>query len=684
METLSQAARPIMWNISQAWVMYLLMCLSLAAFFFGIYRRIAIWRRGKPDNERLSDWGKRLLILIKEVSFQKRVRKSRYPGLFHSLVFYSFVLLAVVTGVVALDYDFGTSLFTGYLYVGLTVAAELAGILILIGVGMATWRRFVRKPQTLPTTFSDMWPLLLLALMTLTGFVVEGLRIAAAGDKWAALSFFGYGLSFLFEGLSFQAGRAAHKVFWWVHTVLAFGLIATIPFTKFVHLLSLPANVFFSKLKPWGELKRVDILQLMESEDFNGDSINLGLERTGDFTWKQLLDFDACISCGRCEEVCPATHSGHPFSPKNFIINCRDLSLSDPKDPSRQIVGTAFDSQFIWYCRTCMACMEVCPACVDHVDTLIEVRRNQLMIHGSAPPEAMHALKTMEARGNPYGPQHEREEWVKQLEVRIVGPGETCDLLYWIGCCTTFDPTKQPIAIHLCRLLQDCGYSVGILGPDEHCCGDPARVLGDERLFQEAAKKQVEKLNQRDFKILLTSCPHCYNVLKNEYPQFNGNYHVIHHSELMYEMMKKGKLLPKVGVTRRIVYHDPCYLGRYQKIFDPPREVLRAVLGAEVVEMRDNREKSFCCGAGGGHFWMDIKSRERINNLRVIQARDANADTIVTGCPYCERMLEDGVKQLDLDEQIEVVDLATLLVSSLPGEKTVSKRDERFCSRAIG
>ena len=696
MNNIAQATRPIMWNISEAWLMYLLMFVSLAVFGYGLYKRIIFWKQGKPDQERLSDWGKRFWMLVNELVIQKRVRSSRFPGIFHSLIFYSFVVLIITTAIVALDYDLGTSFFEGYLYVLLTVAAELAGLLILVGVGMAAWRRFAVKPESLTTTFADIWPLLLIGLMILTGFLVEGLRIAAIGDKWAALSPVGYGLSFLFYDISPEGVAQTHQVFWWLHTVLALGWIAAIPFTKFVHMLALPMNVFFAKLKPRGELSRIDIDDLMTSDDFDEESFNLGIERANDFTWKQRLDLDACISCGRCDEVCPARLCGHPFSPRDFIANCHNLLLengnrngdlaaesvpdeSGPEDSDglgSQIVGNVLDEEYIWYCRTCMACMEVCPACIDHVDTLVELRRNEVMIQGRAPSDAIYALKNLEARGNPFGPQNERTDWVKSLGVRVVGPGEECDVIYWIGCCTTFDPTKQQIALDLFNLLNRSGISFGILGPDERCCGDPARVLGDERLFQDVAKAQVEDLNKRSFKVLLTSCPHCYNVLKNEYPQFGGNYNVVHHSEFMHEMIWSGELIPKLGLARRVVYHDPCYLARYQRVYKAPREVLRAIPGIKLLEMRDHMDRSLCCGGGGGHYWMDIHASQHINNLRVSQAREAGADTIVTACAYCKQMLEDGVKRLDLDEEIEVIDLATLLVTSLSEERSVPKKED--------
>jgi Fe-S oxidoreductase/nitrate reductase gamma subunit len=692
MTNLSEATRPLMWNIGAHWLMYALFLVALGVFGYGLWRRVQEWRRGKSSEERLGDWGVRAWLVVKELLLQSRVRGSSLPGFFHSLIFYSFAVLVVTTAVVALDFDLGTSLFRGWLYVLLTVAAELAGVLVLIGVGMAAWRRLVAKPATLPhSPMSDFFPLVLVALIILTGFLTEGLRIAVNGDAWLGLSPVGYLASLLFGGVSAETGAGIHQGLWWGHTVLAMGWIACLPYTKFVHLIALPTNVFFSKLKPRGELSRVNLIELMSREDADEEVFRIGLEKPADFTWKQRLDFDACISCGRCEEVCPSHKVHDDFSPRAFIARCKELAFAKANGNGEAkegegptLVGTGFDDEYIWHCRTCMACMEVCPACVDHVDTLIEVRRNEVLWQGRMPAEAQQALKLLENKRNPFGPQGDRLAWVKQLGVRIVKPGESVDVLYWIGCCIAFDPTKQKIAQDVCKLMQRCGVDFGILGGDEKCCGDPARVLGEERLFQEIATEQCEIIKSRNFKVILTSCPHCYNVLKNEYPQFGGAFNVVHHSEFLHEMLWSGDLKPRLGVARKAVYHDPCYIGRYQRMFDAPREVLKAMPGIDLAEMRNNAEKSFCCGGGGGHFWMDLKTGERINNLRVDQATEAGADTIVTACAYCKQMLDDSIKLRDLTEEIEVIDLASLVLESLPAEQKGSESEESLPRPAAG
>ena len=680
MPPLSEATRPLMWNISAVWLMYVLFAAAAAVFAWGVYKRIQFWRRGKSDNERFADWGKRLKILLREVFLQKQVRNSSFPSILHCFIFYSFVVLFVTTLIIMVQYDgnhlFGLNLniFQGFVYVFFSVASELAGILILIGVGMALYRRRIRKPETLPHIGENSYVLLLIAAMVVTGYLVEGLRIAFHGDPWAPLSFVGMGIAKLFKGIGYETGTTLHASFWWLHTVFALGWIAVIPYTKFVHLLSLPTNVFFSKLNPRGELRREDIEKIMESAEDEED-FQIGIQTANEFTWKQRLDLDACVSCGRCDEVCPAYMADKDyFSARQLIARLKD-SLDDfeaakkanPENPPEisDIVGKVFDEEFIWHCRTCSACMEVCPALIEHVDTLMELRRNEVLIQGRIPEEAGQAMRIFETNGNPFGPQSQRTDWIREMGVRVVAAGEKVDVLYWIGCIIAFDPQKQKIARDLCRLMEECGIDFGVLGADEKCCGDPARVMGQEMLFQMAAQEQVELLKQREFKILLTGCPHCYNTLKHEYRQFGGDFNVVHHSEFIREMLQLRGLKPKHGKARKTVYHDPCYLGRYQKIYDAPREVVRAVPGIDLLEMKNRRTKSLCCGAGGGHYFMDLKRGERINNLRVKQAHAAGADTIVTGCAFCLHMLQDSVKLLDYDESMKVIDIASLVADSL-------------------
>jgi len=689
MQNLSEATRQIMWNISAAWLMYLLFVIAMAGFAYGLYQRVMVWKAGKPDSERLGDFWKRFWYMVRELLLQTRVRNMGYPAMFHSGIFYAFAVFVVTTTIVALDYDLGTTFFNGWLYVVLTVGCEIGGILALIGLGMALSRRLPMKDEDIPHEVMDIVALGLIFLLILTGFLTEGQRMASLGDPWAPLSFVGAGFAQLFGGVGSGGGEGAHKVLWWTHTALAMFWIASIPYTKFAHLLFLPTNAFFQRFKPLGELARENVLEMMEAEDFDEETFQLGKQKTTEFTWKQLLDLDACIKCGRCEMLCPSAQAGEPFGPRRFINQCQDLhragleaqaaavAKAEEKEEgataaveSEDIVGKAFDEDFLWYCRTCAACMEVCPAFIDHVDGMVEVKRNEIMMQGRAPSEGQRFLRTMENMGNPFGAQADRIDWVKdELGAPIVPSGGEVEVLYFIGCLTTFDPQKQRIAKDLVEVLKRAEVDFGVLGSAEKCCGDPARVLGQEYQFQSSAMEQVEELNSRKFKILLTACPHCFNVLQNEYPQLGGDYQVMHHSEYLRQLLQDGRLAPSVSQAMNTVFHDPCFLGRYQGQYDAPRDVLDKLPGVKLSEMEEHHNRALCCGGGGGHFFMDLKGGEkRVNNMRVEQAKTAGADCIAVGCPFCAGMLDDAVKTLDLEESVRVKDIATLILEALPAK----------------
>jgi Fe-S oxidoreductase len=667
MPPLSEATRQILWNVPHVWPLYAMLVAALTVLAWGVYEYIQFWRRGKRDDGRLADLVDRFFFMLGELFSQRKVRQKPFPGLIHVFLFYSFIVLVITTTVVALDYDFHTSLFRGYIYVALTVGSEIGGVLLLFALLVALWRRHVRRPPALGAPLSDTWAFLLLALVVLTGFVVEGLRIAVAGDPWAKLSFVGLAFSLPFGGLAHGTGATLHWGVWWLHAVLVFVWIGTIPYAKFFHLLTLPTNAFFAKRKPAGELARVDLDALVESEDFDEASFSIGVDTTRDLTWKQRLDGDACVECGRCDEACPPLAAGQPLSPKKLIVSMRDLTHAcdaqrGEADGNVEIVGNAFDEDFVWYCLTCMACIQACPAFITHVDTFVEIRRNEVSMKGRADADVSRTVRSMEVQGNPFGSQITRGEWVKSLGVRVLEEGQACDVLYWVGCLTTFDEQKRQIAEDLIGVLRKCNVDFALLGKAEVCCGDPARVCGAESAFQSTAKTHVEALNRRTFNTLLVSCPHCYNTLRNEYRQFGGRYNVVHHSELLRELLRSGKLQAERRSNGTTVYHDPCYLGRYQGIFDAPRDVLRTASGAAVVEMERSREKSFCCGGGGGHFWMETKEGKRIDTLRIQQVKAMKADTVVTACPYCFHMLTDATKTMNLEKEIRVVDLVSHVV----------------------
>jgi Fe-S oxidoreductase len=435
----------------------------------------------------------------------------------------------------------------------------------------------------------------------------------------------------------------------------------------------IPLNMALETSRPRGSLKRPDLEALINS---GAENFTLGVTSLLDTTWKQRLDHDTCIECGRCDNNCPANQAGKQLSPMSIILNQRNLARQAsalPHGSSEQqalmgkpLVGEIIPAISLWECRTCYACVEVCPVGIDHLDHIVELRRSEVLMKGEMPAEAQTMLRALETRGNPLGSQDDRVSWISKAGFKVLKPGEKVEFLYWIGCATTFDPRKQKVAHDLVKILEHAGISYGVLGEKEMCTGDPARLVGDENIFQTQAKSQLAMIDATQFDTMVVNCPHCYNAFDNEYPQFGAKFKVIHHTELLERLVQQGKLKLNANLARKITYHDPCYLGRVQDVYDQPRSLLEAVSGSKPIELSRNRQKSACCGAGGGHFWMDLKEGgERLDNRRVDEVAASGANTLGVGCVFCMQMLENGLKARDLDKKIAVKDVVELVAESL-------------------
>jgi len=669
---MEDAAREIYWNIDRGhvWVMYLLLGLSIIVCTAGIALKVRGWLKGRADPGFEGKWGRRLWGVVLEVMGQVRVRNRALPGFFHSVFFWSFLALFIVTLVVFLEADFGLKVFHGATYKVLSLAADAAGLFFLTGLAVAAVRRFVLRPATVERQRPDGLLYAGLFFITASGFMLEALRIAATADPWAAWSPVGWALSVAVRPLEGHMGTV-HAALWWSHLTVVALLIATLPWSRMFHLFVVPANVLTRNLRHKGFIARQDVEPLMEQENFT-----FGLGKAEELTWKQRMDLDACTGCGRCEETCPASMAGGALSPRKFIALLKKSAAGgdgfaalSPAGMAAAGMGNGIDENLIWYCRTCYACVEACPSMISHVRFMVELRQNRTMIEGDVPSDAARALQSMQTRGNPWGPQMERTEWLESNEVRVLRPGDETDVLYWLGCCTSYDETKQRVAIHMVSLMRRAGVDFAILGDEEVCCGDPARILGDESIFQEIVKGQIEKLRAVRFRRLVTHCPHCYFVLKHEYRWFGVEMNVLHHSEFLSGLVREGRLKLERPMKRTIAYHDPCYLGRYQDIYDAPRSLLGSIPEARVVEMAHHHKRSMCCGGGGGHYWMDLKNGRRLNDLRVEEAAATGADTIAVACVYCMQMMDDSVKNRNLDEKMKVYDIADILAEAAGVEK---------------
>jgi Fe-S oxidoreductase/nitrate reductase gamma subunit len=711
------ASREILWNVSSlpnVIAMYLLFAISLFILSWGVWSRIRLWRSGKKIDFPLNNILERTQLFLENVLFQKKVTRERTPAIFHTLIYTGFLVLLFTTTMVFIDHDLGIKIYQGPFYLFVTILSDCFGVFLLIGLAIAYHRRYLNRPDFIHISTTDKFLLGSLTALVLQGYILEGLRIHATNDPWMLYSPVGYLTSLLFWGFSENSSRVLHFLIWWFHSITVFTFIALIPYTKFFHLVSSSANLILKNTsRPKGALSFPGDVEKILEEASNSDSgeFSFGVSKLADLNWKQLLELDACTSCGRCQDVCPAYNSGKVLSPKWLILDTRDHMLTlhtkqqdtnplnqidrslinnfllsgRPKNQNRasnllvqesalqigdsseaMLAGGVMQEDVFWSCTTCRACVEVCPVGINHVDLITDVRRNLTLVQGTLPSEANSSLRAIETRGNPFGPAEDRTNWCSGLNIPFLSAGDEVEVLYWVGCLPAYDKRKQKIAQSFVKILNESGVKWGILGKQEQCSGDPARRLGEENLYQTVAKNNIETLLSIKFDKIVATCPHCFNTLKNEYPQLNERFNqipVIHHTQFIDTLIKSGKIAVKEQ-SSEVTYHDPCYLGRYNDTFDEPRDVLVQITRG-VREMKSSKEKGLCCGAGGGHFWMDLKVGERVNVQRAEQAIETGAKTIATACPFCLHMLEDGLKLKGEDENIKVQDIAELVAANL-------------------
>jgi Fe-S oxidoreductase/nitrate reductase gamma subunit len=636
------ATRQVHWDVPPALVvlMYVSLGLALLVFAYGVWRRLRIWRLGR----RAVVWdrvGARLRRLLAATAHATLLRK-RLPGFMHALIFFGFVILFAATTVVFVDADLHVKIMHGWFYlVFQSLIVDLFGGLVLIGLGIAVYRRYLIRPPTLgkrePT---DALLLGSLLMITLTGFGLEGLRLAVTHDQWAGWSPIGFAFAHAIHPVgSHTALKDAYPWLWAAHVLMWHTLLASVPYTKALHAFTGPLNIFFSDPGP--------ARGVVAPTDFGAEPVRLGIRTPADMTWKQLFDLDACTECGRCTAACPAAAAGKPLSPKRVILDLRDAIRADGANAG-PLAGDVVPAEALWACTTCRACEEACPVGIEHVPTIIGLRQNLAMEQVSMPAGVAETVTSLEAREHPFrGASSSRTDWMEGLVVPQLDSIEDAaglDVVYWIGCAAAFDERAQQIARALVRVLLHAGVRFAVLASAERCNGDVARRTGNEFHYDMLANANVEMLNGAGVTRILTHCPHCLQQLRHEYRAFGGRYEVVHHTELVGALIAEGRVRLAPGAHERVTFHDPCYLGRYNREFDAPRRVLDA-LHVERVEMPRSRGESFCCGAGGGHaFYEDADGGEKINGIRAREAAATGATTVVTGCPFCLTMLESGVR----------------------------------------
>jgi len=675
---MEQPVRESFWNMPQPWtqiLLYVALAVALGIFAYGLYRRVRLWKQGQPSL-RFDHLGRRLWNVVKYVLAQIKVANEAYPGLMHIAIFAGFVILFIGTALIFINDDFfhllfGVQYIRGGFYLFLETALDIFGLLLLLGLILALVRRYLIRPERLENRPDDAITLSLLTFLAVGGFVQEGLRVAM-NPPWGTASFIGQALGNLFAALGANSagGIVAYQILWWVHALAALGLIAIIPYTRLFHLVTNPLNAFFYPLTTAAALPVIEDIEECEL---------LGSAQLAHLPQKRLLDYESCTRCGRCQDVCPAYLAGQPLSPRQLILDLDAFMLQRGQAPLLGAQGKAFPAEeelelpggviateTLWACTTCMACMERCPVLIDHIGTIVELRRYLSLCTGQMPASVRGALDKTQRAGNPYGTRGGRMDWAEGLEVPLIGEVEDAEVLLWVGCAGAYDPRNSKVVRAVATLLQQAGVKFGVLGDEEQCCGDWARRAGEEYLFQILTEANLETLKQYQFKTIVTACPHGFNTLLNEYRQFGGEFDVQHHSVYIAHLIASGRLRPAKGWDQgTVAYHDPCYLGRYNNILQEPRQVLRAVPGLQVVEAAHRGRQGLCCGGGGGKMWMEEEADKRVNQVRLKEIEATGAGAIGVACPYCLSMLDDAVKVKGLEEEIAVLDIAEIVAGAL-------------------
>ncbi|PHX94411.1 MAG: iron-sulfur protein [Acidimicrobium sp.] len=672
--------------------------------------RIRNWERGAPDKRKTTPKNvKRRLADYRSGVYMRTLLRDSAAGLMHSMIYFGFLVLLGVTTVLEIDHQMPEALkfLHGDVYRGYALVGDVAGVVFTAGVVWAILRRYVQRPYRIRIKTKPEHALILGVLLAIgvTGFGAEMFRIAqgqAAGvnldhEKWSVV---GYPLAQLVNGASASTLTTWHQGWWVAHVLTFIVFLAILPITMLRHMFTSPLNMYLKdRERPKGAMKAMPNLTETSLESF-------GVNVIEEFTWKQLLDLDACTMCGRCTSVCPAHATGKPLDPREIVLKSGEVmaatashapggKVSAPLSADSEIkinANSLFEritAEEIWACTSCKACDEICPVNIEILDKILDMRRYLSLMESNFPAQLGNAYRSMENQGNPWGmSQTDRGEWAKDLDVEILDPGAPLksEYLYWVGCAGSFDDKNKKVTQSMAKLLKRAGIDVAILGPSEMCTGDSARRSGNEYLFQMLAMPNVEMLNTMGVRKIITQCPHCFNTLKNEYPQLGGNYEVIHHSQLLEDLIETGKLdVSNASLEERITYHDSCYLGRHNDVYVAPRKVVGSIKGIEIVEMPRNGTNGMCCGAGGARMWMEEDIGTKINDERAREAIATGATRVATACPFCYIMLDDGIKGAGKDEsEIKVGDIAIHLLDAIEnGERAIANQNAPLAAANI-
>lgn len=663
-------------------------------FGFNVLKLISYLKIGKSENR--SDNPSRRLKNVLIVAFgQNKLLREPVAGIMHFLIFWGFVvlLLAIIETIgdgLYPGFDFG---FLGGVYIYLTALQDLFGLLVVGSVLFALFRRYIIRPKRLDVTahaqFDATFILGMILLIMLSMFGQNAFQFAKSHCSIYMGRFISIQLAGLFDGLTSEQQHMWYEIFWWLHILFVLGLMNYLPYSKHLHILSSIPNVYLAKLDNRANLKMLNLT--------DETTTKFGASDVEDFTWKQLLDGYTCTECGRCTASCPANITGKPLSPKKIIVDIRhrliekapiivngQLSfingqwqnkrneVATDERLNKQLVDNYITEDELWACTTCMACVQECPVQIEHIDSIMDMRRYLVLNESRFPKEMQVVFQNLERNFTPWAFSNStRADWAEGLNIPLMSTKQEVDVLFWVGCAGSYDERYKKVTKAFSKLMQIAGVDFAILGTEEKCNGDPARRAGNEYLAQMLITENVGTLGKYKFKKIVTTCPHCFNTLKNEYPQYGANYEIVHHTDFIMGLIDSGKLKLSKENKAKITYHDSCYLGRYNEIYNAPRQAIKAIPGVKTLEMKRSGDKGFCCGAGGARMFMEetigspAGAGKRVNHERTEEALGLNPDVIGTACPFCMTMMTDGVKDKEASERVQVKDIAELVLEAV-------------------
>ncbi len=651
---------------------FIFLAVAGAAFGYSGYRLFILFKLLKAHQGQgpaVRDIPKRVLAVIENVLGQRATLRKKSAGIMHATIFWGFLI--ITTGTLE---QFATTIHPAahFEFIGrgpygaLVLLQDIFTFAVLLAVGYACYRRYFLRPEGLGKSRDAGIVLLLtgslmVSILLMNGFMILGTQPWFAGSMpvSARVAAVLGGL-----GLSAETNQALSLVFKWVHMLIVLGFAMYIPSSKHLHILAAGPNTFLKKLQREKGMTPIN---------FEDEKVTqYGAAKITDMSWKAGLDYYACTECGRCQDLCPAHNTQKPLSPKMLILDLKEnlyrnkeKALAGKHDEISHVVDENVTEDVIWSCTSCRACEVACPVFIEQVDKIYDIRRNLVMMESRFPTEVQTVFKNMETNATPWAfSASDRANWAEGLSVQTMAENSDVDVLLWVGCAGSYDDRNKKVLRAFASILKKAGVRFSILGTEEQCTGDPARRIGNEYLYQTLAKANVETMNRYNVKRIVTACPHCFNTIKNEYKDFGGTYEVFHHSQYIAKLISDGRIKPSKEMNETVTFHDSCYLGRWNNVYEQPRAVLESLPSIRMVEMKSNHDQSMCCGAGGGRMWMEEKIGKRVNIARTEQALATNAGIIAASCPFCMTMMNDGVKAKEMTDKVKVMDIAELVDQS--------------------